>query len=217
MEKQKSTDSSAKKGKPIHAEPEQVTELLYQMLQTELGGVQIYTTALRCAVNSDLKKEWEKYLQQTQRHVEIVETLFQTHGLNTEVQTPGRKIVKHIGESLVAAMQMALENGDKAAAELVAAECVVLAETKDHLNWELFGEVAKHISGEGAKSVRDAVTKVEEEEDEHLYHSAGFCRELWFKALSLPAVLPPPEEKKHVKSALEAARVKEQRKEMAKH
>ena len=57
MEKQKSTDSSAKKGKPIHAEPEQVTELLYQMLQTELGGVQIYTTALRCAVNSDLKKE----------------------------------------------------------------------------------------------------------------------------------------------------------------
>ena len=32
----------------------QVNELLYQALETELGGVQIYTKALTCAVNPDL-------------------------------------------------------------------------------------------------------------------------------------------------------------------
>ena len=48
-------------------------------------------------------------------------------------------VVRHIGESLVAAMEMALESGPPEAAEMVAAECVVLAETKDHLNWELIG------------------------------------------------------------------------------
>src|SRR5262245_13971327 len=35
---------------------EQVTELLYQALETEMGGVKIYETALKCAVNPDLKK-----------------------------------------------------------------------------------------------------------------------------------------------------------------
>ena len=38
-----------------------VAELLYQALETEKGGVQIYSTALRCTVNEDLKKEWSKF------------------------------------------------------------------------------------------------------------------------------------------------------------
>ena len=36
---------------------EHVKELLYQMLETELGGVQVYTTALKCVVNDDLEEE----------------------------------------------------------------------------------------------------------------------------------------------------------------
>ena len=35
----------------------QVTELLYQALETEQGGVRIYENAVRCAQNDDLKKE----------------------------------------------------------------------------------------------------------------------------------------------------------------
>jgi hypothetical protein len=33
-------------------------DLLYQMLETEKGGVQIYSTALRCVINKDQKEEW---------------------------------------------------------------------------------------------------------------------------------------------------------------
>ena len=51
---------------------EQLTELLYEALETEMGGVQVYETALRCVVNEDLKEEWENYLEQTQNHVQIV-------------------------------------------------------------------------------------------------------------------------------------------------
>src|SRR5918912_773372 len=43
---------------------EQVRELLYQALETEIGGVQVYTTAIRCAQNEELKEEWEEYLDQ---------------------------------------------------------------------------------------------------------------------------------------------------------
>ena len=85
---------------------EQVRELLYQMLETEVGGVQIYTTALRCAENEDLKEEWEEYLEQTQNHVTVVQDAMRKLGLDTEEETPGRKVVRHIGESLVQAMEL---------------------------------------------------------------------------------------------------------------
>lgn len=39
-------------------------------------------------------------------------------------------------------------------------------------------------------------------------------RELWIESLGLPAVLPPPEEEKEVKTAIGAARAKKARKEM---
>lgn len=62
--------------------------------------------------------------------------------------------------------------------------------------------------------MKDALSKVEEQEDEHLYHSTGWARELWIESLGLPAVLPPPEEEKDVKTAIGAARAKQARREM---
>jgi len=192
----------------------QVQELLYQALETELGGVQIYTTALRCVINEDLKEEWEKYLEQTQNHVQIVQEIIESQGLDPETETPGRQVVRHIGESLVNAMELALQSGEPAAAQLVAAECIVLAETKDHLNWELISEVAKKAKGEEGKTLKKAHEQVENEEDEHLYHTAGWTRELWIESLGMPAVLPPPEEVKEVETAIGAARAKHARTSM---
>ena len=195
-------------------EDKKLNELLYQALETELGGVQVYTTALRCVVNEDLKEEWEEYLEQTQRHVEIVQDTMATLGINPKTETPGRKVVRHIGESLVQAMEMALSAGDPGAAQIVAAECVVLAETKDHLNWELIGETAKKAKGEAGRALKAAQEEVEEQEDEHLYHTQGWARELWIETLGMPAVLPPPEEEKDVKTAIGAARAKNARANM---
>ena len=193
---------------------DQLNELIYQMLETEIGGVEIYRTAIRCAINDDLKKEWQKYLGQTENHVEVVRDLMGELGLDPSIETPGRRVVRHTGESLVKAMEMALTEGEPEAAQIVAAECVVLAETKDHLNWELLGQVAKKTKGEEKKILEAAQEKVEEEEDEHLYHTAGWARELWIEFLGMPAVMPPPEEEKDVKTAIGAARAKQARTEM---
>jgi len=193
---------------------EQLNELLYQALETEMGGLQVYTTAIRCAVNEELKEEWQEYLEQTEKHVRIVQETMETLGLDIKTETPGRQVVRHIGQSLVRAMEMALQAGEPTGAQLVAAECVTLAETKDHLNWELIGEAAKKLKGDEAGALRTAHEKVEQEEDEHLYHTAGWTRELWIESLGLPAVLPPPEEEKDVKTAIGAARAKHARAEM---
>ena len=88
---------------------DQLHELLYQALETEQGGILVYQNALRCALNADLKKEWNEYLEQTQNHERIVRDLFEAFDLDPEVETPGRAVVREIGESLVKAMDMALD------------------------------------------------------------------------------------------------------------
>ncbi|MBA2336969.1 MAG: hypothetical protein H0V96_04295 [Acidimicrobiia bacterium] len=193
---------------------EQVTELLYQALETEIGGVQVYQTALRCAVNEDLHQEWEKYLSETENHVRIVTDVFGKLGLGTETETPGRRVVRLKGQALIQAMETALAEGDPAAAQLVAAECVVDAETKDHANWELIGKIAGKATGDKKKVLTEAYEQVEEEEDMHLYHTMGWARELWIESLGMPAVLPPPEEEKKVTTPIGASRAEQSRDDM---
>ncbi len=62
---------------------EQLQELLYQALETEAGGVQVYETAVRCAINDDLKEEWEKYLEQTRTHERTMRSLLESMGLGS--------------------------------------------------------------------------------------------------------------------------------------
>jgi len=187
----------------------QVAELLLQSLEHEKGGVLIYETALQCVVNEDLKEEWEKYLDETRNHERVLMEVCAAMGLDPEQESPGRATLAHRFASLVAAMNKALDAGPPEAAQLVACECVVLAETKDHLDWELIGKCADKIGGAKGKTLMDAYEEIEDQEDEHLYHSKGWCRELWIESLGMKAVLPPPEERKDVKTAIGAARAEQ--------
>jgi hypothetical protein len=190
-------------------EQAQIEELVLQSLEHERGGVQVYESAIQCAVNPKLKEEWRKYLDQTRMHVTALEGVCEAMKIDPGKETPGRLVVRHLGAALVEAMKKALSAGKPAAAELVAAECVVLAETKDHLDWELLGKCAEHLQGPAAEALKKASDEVEDQEDEHLYHSKGWCRELWIQSLGMKAVLPPPEEQRQVKTAIGAARAEQ--------
>lgn len=185
--------------------------LMYQLLETELGGKEVYTLAIQCAVNEDLKKEWQKYLAETKQHIQIANKLLQELGFDPEAEVPARLPVRTIGQALVAAMQVAKESGSEAEAELTAAECVVEAETKDHMNWTLLAALVENTKSDVRKLLREAVEKVEKQEDHHFYHTRGWARELWLQSLGLPAALPPPEEVKKVETAIGAARAEQQR------
>ncbi len=183
-----------------------VEELLLQSLEHEMGGEKIYQSALTCAINADLKEEWEQYLEETQKHSAALREICSEMSIDPERETSGRKVVRSVGKALNDAIHQAKSAGNAEAAELVAAECVTLAETKDHLHWELLGRCAKQLNGKAAKRLVGAAEEIEEQEDQHLYHSRGFARELWIKHLGMRAVLPPPEEERNVKTAIGAAR-----------
>ena len=82
------------------------------------------------------------------------------------------------------------------------------------MHTDLIGMFAEKLTGEQKKALKDAYEEVEEQEDEHLYHTQGWARELWVESLGMKAVLPPPEERREVKSAIGAARAESARAKM---
>jgi rubrerythrin len=188
----------------------QFEELLLQSLEHEIGGEKIYDLALSCAVNDDLKREWSQYLNETKTHIAALERICGVLSLDPSKETPGRAVVRQVGTALRDAIRSSRAAGDPAASELVAAECVVLAETKDHLDWELLGKCAEQMDGTAGKALSSAYEKIEAQEVRHLYHTRGFCRELWIQYLGMHAILPPPEETEKVTTAVAAARAEEE-------
>jgi hypothetical protein len=182
----------------------QLEELVLHSLEHELGCVRIYVTALSCVQSGVLKEEWEKYLAETRTHVGALEMLCNGMDIDATKETPGRRLVRHDREALVAEMKMALDAGEPAEAESVACECVVLAETKDRADWELLSKCPEHLTGRAAEALRSACDALDGQEDELHSHTKGWCRELWIRSLGLKAVLPPPEERRYVKSAMAA-------------
>jgi rubrerythrin len=174
---------------------EAVEELLLQSLEHELGGEKIYETALRCVCNAELKKAWETFLGDTREHAAKLRGICVAMQIDPETETPGRAVVRYIGQALERAMQMALAAGDLHLAERVAAECVVLAETKDHLDWEMLDQCGKYLNGSpGGKALREAAAQIEHQENDHLYRTRGFCRELWSQSLGMQMILPLAEQ-----------------------
>lgn len=196
------------------ASEKQLQELLLQMVETELGGENVYRAALECAINPDLHSEWTDYLEETIEHQRILSDLCAALGIDENQESPGRMVVRHIGESLTQAVEMARMQAEPAAAQLVACECIVFAETKDHMNWQLLTQYAENATGETKRLLHAAVDAIEQEEAHHLYHTHGWCRELWLQSLGIPAVLPPPEEVKNVETAIGAARAELEREAM---
>ena len=88
-------------------EMKMVKELMLQSLEHEMGGVQVYETALKCVLNDDLKEEWEKYLEETENHVaDPARRLSRRSSIDPEAQTPGPRDRRvDMGAALVAAME----------------------------------------------------------------------------------------------------------------
>jgi len=99
-------------------------ELILQSLEHERGGVNVYSAAIDAAMNEDLREEWSKYLKQTRRHVQILESVCKKFEIDAEGASPGRKIVHDLGAALVTAVREARSAGNPAAAQIV--ECPVL-------------------------------------------------------------------------------------------
>ena len=193
---------------------EQFAELLLQMLETEQGGVKVYETALRCVVNDDLKKEWEKYRSETTEHVQIVTKLVEHFEGDADADSPGASWCATSGSR--SSRRWRWRSRRAGPGGRPARGRRVRRARRDQGPPEL--GVARRgrtgLKGEDAKAVKDAFKRSRNRRTSTSITRTGWCRELWIESLGLPAVLPPPEEEKDVKTAIGAARAKKARREM---
>jgi hypothetical protein len=170
---------------------DQIRELVLQAIETERAGQKVYEAALDCARDPALREVWQQFRRETEQHERIMVRLCAALDLDPEDESPGRAVARLIGECLVEAIRRAAGTARPETAQVAAAECVLLAETKDHLHWQLIGRCAEHAEGETKRALQSAYEAVEPEERRHLRGTEVWARELWLHSLELGESEPP--------------------------
>lgn len=138
-------------------------DFLSEMLAVEKGGVKLYQKALDELTQSEFEDKLNEFLRQTERHVELCTDMLTATGAGADYQSPGAKAAEHKAEGLIST-QVPPEMLD-----LNNIENLVLAETKDHWNWDMLASVARKIEDAELKRMAlKAIGEVRKQEKLHL-------------------------------------------------
>lgn len=162
----------------------QVEELFLQLIEHELGSMDVYATALHYARSVSLREEWELAIEDTRAHLDVLVAFCEALGLNPSKETPGRVIARHLGVALVEAMNMAVTARNPATAELVACECVLLSETKAQFGWELLRLCSEGLEALQVDALRRAYRAIADAAKLKFFRARGWCHRLWIESLA---------------------------------
>lgn len=167
-----------------------IGDLLLQSLEQESGNALVYRAALRNALREDLREEWTRYLAKTEMRVIALTQLAARLRIHLDVPCSGSSFVRELSAFLVRSMDTAKKTGRPAAAQVIACECVALAEARGHADWELIAEVAREFPVGVSDLLQQIYDENKDDRDEHFFHTKGWCRELRFHALTSEHVSP---------------------------
>jgi len=135
----------------------------------EQGGLELYRVAASRAEIPELQQHYEEFRRQTARHREVLTRLIEQLGGDPNYVSPTARAAQVKAAKLI---ESALVVDGLAPMEIQASdlENVLLAETKDHADWQLLSQLANQSALDGGvrQAVAAAVQEVEQEEDRHL-------------------------------------------------
>jgi hypothetical protein len=165
-------------------------DVLYRALETDLAAMAVYDAALASATNDRLRDEWQRHRDAKRACGRRLEACMRTLALDPDVQTASRQVVRHLGQSLAAAVKMAAQSGTPAMAEAVGAECVVHAELACRHQWSLVARVAQLFPAAGGVALRALALGLEAEQEEQVEHAERWLAELSLAMVGLPSAPP---------------------------
>jgi rubrerythrin len=143
--------------------PDWLKDFLSEMLAVETGGVKLYQKALNDLQHSELKEKLTIFLHQTERHVELCAEMLTAVAGDSEYRSPGAHAADHKANGLISTRV------PSRLMELNNLENLVLAETKDHWNWEMLASIITAIPDPQLRRlVRKATGEVRRQEKYHL-------------------------------------------------
>jgi len=164
-------------------EMETMHNLLSEFLAVEKGGQKLYEKALQLISNAEVRTKFRDFLDQTVEHQRILTAVIEQLGGNPRMVSPTAKIAAKKAQGLLATMSTT--GASRQEAELNAMENIVLAETKDHADWELIGKISRQTTSSRLREILGpAVRAVEEQEDEHLNWTRKKLGELQMELLN---------------------------------
>jgi rubrerythrin len=161
-------------------------DTLSEFLAVELGGAKLYEKALTLVTDSQTKSAFREFLKQTLNHQKVLTRMITQLGGNPKTQSDTAKIAAEKAQALM--RTMGRRELSKEQNQLNAIENIVLAETKDHGDWELLAKIARQTTDKQLREVLEpAVKTVEQEEDEHLNWTRKKLSELQMESLTQEA------------------------------
>ncbi|MBV8451637.1 MAG: DUF892 family protein [Deltaproteobacteria bacterium] len=161
---------------------EMLYDKLSEFLAVEKGGLKLYEEALRIVTDQEVAEKFRTFKEQTRKHESILMRLMQELGMDPAHVSSGAKVATEKAEALLKTMTNGLTGKS---AELNAVENIILAETKDHSDWEFLGKIARQSDDSRIRDVlKPAVSEVESEEDEHLNWSKKQLSRLEISAIA---------------------------------
>jgi rubrerythrin len=157
---------------------------LSEFLAVEKGGVKLYEVAIQKIRNPDVLNRFREFHQQTRKHVDILTRVITALGGDPLRMSSGARAAEEKAQGLLKTMTVSdgMRPDD---AEINAIENIVIAETKDHADWQLLSHLAVRSSDpELRKILKPAVDEVEPEEDQHLNWTSEQMAQLSLIALT---------------------------------
>lgn len=136
-------------------DPGFLADLLSACLAHERCGVQLYRSVGGRTGDATLRERYAAFGAETEEHVGILEALVAGAGGDPQYVSPAARATEKAGAGLVGCTYLLGGSIDVAAQELAMLEAVMLAEAKDHANWEVLSMLAGQMA---AGDVRDAFT-----------------------------------------------------------
>ncbi len=134
---------------------------LSEFLMVEQGGLQLYTVAAARTTNRQLKSRYDAFGKETAHHRQVLVQLIERLGGDPSYISPTARVAQFKGAKLLESSSCVagLSQEELEANDL---ENVLLAETKDHADWELLAQLVEQVDEPDVKQALEyAVAEVE--------------------------------------------------------
>jgi rubrerythrin len=168
-------------------------DLLSACLAHERCGVHLYRSVAGRTTDDELRAHYVEFGEETLRHVEILEELITASGGDPAYVSPSARATEKAAAGILESTFLLAGSVDPITAELAMLEAVQLAETKDHGNWELLGQLALAMAdGPVREATVAAVDVVLAQEEKHWGWAADTRARLLFRLATGGLEMPTP-------------------------
>src|SRR4051812_9001273 len=145
-----------------------VADLLSACVAHERCGAHLYRSVAGRTADAELRGQYEHFGEETREHVAKLEQLIAAAGGDPQYVSASARATEKAGAGLLESTYLLGGSIDPMTAELVMLEAVMLAEAKDHGNWELLAQLSAAMpDGQLRRPMQSITADVLAQEEEH--------------------------------------------------